>query len=155
VRLDGEKMSKSLGNLVFLSVLRESGTDPMAIRLAILAHHYRQDWDWTDEVLADAVQRLERWRAAVRAGLAGPGSVTTEPGPVGPAEAGPDEASRAVLSALRQRMADDLDAPAALAVVDGWAETMLNSSPAAGVTDVASSTRLVRDAVDALLGVAL
>ena len=60
-----------------------------------------------------------------------------------------------MLSALRERMADDLDAPAALAVVDGWAETMLNSSPAAGITDVASSTRLVRDAVDALLGVAL
>jgi len=43
VRLGGEKMSKSLGNLVFVSALRESGIDPMAIRLAILAHHYRQD----------------------------------------------------------------------------------------------------------------
>ena len=155
VRLGGEKMSKSLGNLVFVSTLRESGTEPMAIRLAMLAHHYRQDWDWTDQVLAEAAQRLERWRAAVRAGLAGPGGVTTEPGPVGPGSAGPDEASRSVLSALRERMADDLDAPAALAVVDGWSEMMLNRSPAAGVTDVASSTRLVRDAVDALLGVAL
>src|SRR3984957_2712619 len=54
VRLGGEKMSKSLGNLVFVSRLREAGTDPMAIRLAILAHHYRADWDWTDAGLAAA-----------------------------------------------------------------------------------------------------
>jgi L-cysteine:1D-myo-inositol 2-amino-2-deoxy-alpha-D-glucopyranoside ligase len=52
-------------------------------------------------------------------------------------------------------MADDLDAPAALAVVDAWAENMLDTSRRADVVDVASSTRLVRDAVDALLGVAL
>ena len=44
VALDGEKMSKSRGNLVFVSQLREAGTDPMAIRLALLAHHYRSDW---------------------------------------------------------------------------------------------------------------
>jgi L-cysteine:1D-myo-inositol 2-amino-2-deoxy-alpha-D-glucopyranoside ligase len=155
VRLGGEKMSKSLGNLAFVSVLRESGSDPMAIRLAILAHHYRQDWDWTDEVLAAAAERVERWRSAVRKGLAGPGGVITEPGPVGPGEAGPDDASQSVLSAIRERMADDLDAPAALAVVDAWAENMLDTSRRADVVDVASSTRLVRDAVDALLGVAL
>ena len=50
VGLDGEKMSKSKGNLVFVSKLRAAGVDPMAIRLALLAHHYRDDWDWTDEV---------------------------------------------------------------------------------------------------------
>jgi L-cysteine:1D-myo-inositol 2-amino-2-deoxy-alpha-D-glucopyranoside ligase len=127
----------------------------MALRLAILAHHYRQDLDWTDELLAEAEQRLERWRASVRAGLAGSGGVTTEPGPVGPGEAGPDEASRGALAAIRMHMANDLDAPAALAVVDAWAGTMLDASPRAEVVDVASSTRLVRDAVDALLGVAL
>ena len=48
VGLDGEKMSKSKGNLVFVSRLRASGVDPMAIRLALLAHHYRSDWEWTD-----------------------------------------------------------------------------------------------------------
>ncbi|HEX2323578.1 MAG TPA: cysteine--1-D-myo-inosityl 2-amino-2-deoxy-alpha-D-glucopyranoside ligase [Streptosporangiaceae bacterium] len=154
VRLGREKMSKSLGNLVFILALRESGTDPMAIRLAILAHHYRQDWDWTEELLAEAVQRLERWRSAVREGLAGPGGVTTEPGPAGPGEARPDEASQAVLSAIREHMADDLDAPAALAVIDAWAEKMVDTSQRAEV-DVATSTRLVRDTVDALLGVAL
>ena len=57
VRLDGEKMSKSRGNLVFVSRLLAAGTDPMAIRLAILAHHYRDDWDWTDAGLAAAAGR--------------------------------------------------------------------------------------------------
>ena len=65
VSYQGAKMSKSLGNLVFVSRLRAAGTDPMAIRLALLAHHYRSDWEWTDEALAQAQARLERWRAAV------------------------------------------------------------------------------------------
>ena len=65
VALDGEKMSKSKGNLVFVSKLRRDGVDPAAIRLALLAHHYRADWEWTDQVLQDAVDRLGRWRAAV------------------------------------------------------------------------------------------
>ena len=47
-RCDGEKMSKSKGNLVFVSALRRDGVDPAAIRLALLAHHYRADWEWTD-----------------------------------------------------------------------------------------------------------
>jgi L-cysteine:1D-myo-inositol 2-amino-2-deoxy-alpha-D-glucopyranoside ligase len=64
VSYQGAKMSKSLGNLVFVSRLRAAGTDPMAIRLALLAHHYRSDWEWTDEVLAQAQARLDRWRAA-------------------------------------------------------------------------------------------
>ncbi|HEX5189392.1 MAG TPA: cysteine--1-D-myo-inosityl 2-amino-2-deoxy-alpha-D-glucopyranoside ligase [Streptosporangiaceae bacterium] len=160
VRLGGEKMSKSLGNLVFVSALRESGTDPMAIRLAVLAHHYREDWDWTDEGLAAAARRLERWRTAVRTGLAGSAglaSLATEPGPAGPGESVPSDAARAVLSAIRKRMADDLDAPGALAVVDAFADQMLAASPAdaAVAADRPASARLVRDAVDALLGVAL
>ena len=65
VAYQGQKMSKSLGNLVFVSKLRDSGVDPMAIRLAILAHHYRSDWEWTPEVLAAATARLTRWRTAV------------------------------------------------------------------------------------------
>jgi L-cysteine:1D-myo-inositol 2-amino-2-deoxy-alpha-D-glucopyranoside ligase len=155
VRLDGEKMSKSLGNLVFVSQLRESGVDPMAIRLAILAHHYRQDWDWTGAELAAAATRLDRWRSAVRAGLRGPGGVTHEPGPARQEVSGPNPASNAVLTAIRQRLADDLDAPGALAVVDSWAEMMLAGAAADPAAHLAGSTRLVRDAVDALLGVAL
>ena len=134
VRLDGEKMSKSLGNLVFVSALRSDGIDPMAIRLAILAHHYRQDWDWTSGGLAAAADRLARWRRAVALGVGGPGG----------------ERSRAVavLAAVRERMADDLDAPGALAVVDRWADAVLAAS-------AAPAASLVRDVVDALLGVSL
>src|SRR3954447_3577113 len=67
VGLDGEKMSKSRGNLIFVSRLRADGVDPMAIRLALLDHHYRSDWEWTADQLDDARDRLERWRTAVAA----------------------------------------------------------------------------------------
>lgn len=130
VALHGEKMSKSRGNLVFVSALRRSGVDPAAIRLALLSHHYRADWEWTDAVLAEAVARLERWRAAV-----------SRPDGL-PADALVEEV-RAALSA-------DLDAPAALAAVDRWVELQL----AAGGDDE-SAPGLVSRTVDALLGVAL
>ncbi len=151
VRLDGEKMSKSLGNLVFVSVLRESGSDPMAIRLAILAHHYRHDWDWTDQGLDEAAGRLGRWRDAVRAGLVGRrGAGTAADGAAGvPAD------GQSVLAAMRERLADDLDAPGALAVVDAWADAVLAADGVAAGPEFAASARLVRDAVDALLGIGL
>jgi L-cysteine:1D-myo-inositol 2-amino-2-deoxy-alpha-D-glucopyranoside ligase len=134
VRLDGEKMSKSLGNLVFVSRLLAAGTDPMAIRLAILAHHYRADWDWTDAGLAAAAARLVRWREA--AALAD-------------AEGAP--AGEGVLCAMRERMADDLDAPGALSAVDDWAAAAV----AGGRRAERGRGQLVRAAVDALLGVHL
>src|SRR5207248_3799976 len=64
VGYDGEKMSKSRGNLVFVSTLRAAGVDPMAIRLALLAHDHRGDWEWHHGELADAQARLARWRSA-------------------------------------------------------------------------------------------
>ena len=75
VGLDGEKMSKSLGNLVFVSRLIGAGEDPMAVRLALLAHHYREDWEWTDA------------RPGGGAGPAGPLAVRRRGGPgrAGPA----------------------------------------------------------------------
>jgi L-cysteine:1D-myo-inositol 2-amino-2-deoxy-alpha-D-glucopyranoside ligase len=133
VRLDGEKMSKSRGNLVFVSRLR-ADHDPAAVRLAILAHHYRTDWDWTDAGLAEAETRLASWRSAVSAPLAAPA----------------DE----VLVTVRRHLADDLDAPGALAVVDRWAEQTRLRGGAAGAED-ASAGALIRDVVDALLGVRL
>ena len=138
VRLGGEKMSKSLGNLVFVSGLLADGADPMAIRLAILAHHYRPDWDWTAGGLAAAAARLDRWRAAVHTA----------------AEADyPVPSGEDVLAAVRERLADDLDAPGALTVVDNWADAVLSAEP--GTSDPAAAAALVRDTVDALLGIAL
>jgi L-cysteine:1D-myo-inositol 2-amino-2-deoxy-alpha-D-glucopyranoside ligase len=102
VGLGGEKMSKSLGNLVLVSRLRDHGEDPRAIRLALLSRHYRSAWDWTDDLLAEARKRLERWSEAVAFG-------------------GPD--ASAAIAAVRARMADDLDAPGALAAVDAWVES--------------------------------
>jgi L-cysteine:1D-myo-inositol 2-amino-2-deoxy-alpha-D-glucopyranoside ligase len=134
VGLDGHKMSKSRGNLVLVSRLREAGVDPAAIRLAVLAHHYRDDWEWTDAGLADAVQRLARWSSAV--------SLPT----------GPD--ATAVLAQVRERLADDLDAPGALAAVDAWASQALGAGSARPDGDE-KAPALVRDLVDALLGVAL
>ena len=72
VAYDGEKMSKSLGNLVFVSALRNSDVDPMAIRLALLRHHYRSDWEWTDAELWTAVDDVDRWRQALSLGAGAP-----------------------------------------------------------------------------------
>ncbi|HEY3957461.1 MAG TPA: cysteine--1-D-myo-inosityl 2-amino-2-deoxy-alpha-D-glucopyranoside ligase [Streptosporangiaceae bacterium] len=129
VRLGGEKMSKSLGNLVFVSDLVAGGTDPAAVRLALLAHHYRGDWDWTGDGLATAQRRLATWRSAVAAARG---------------QAAVGDAAERLLAQLRERLADDLDAPGALDAVDRWAA----GQPGSGGD-------LVKDAVDALLGVAL
>jgi L-cysteine:1D-myo-inositol 2-amino-2-deoxy-alpha-D-glucopyranoside ligase len=155
VRLGGEKMSKSLGNLVFVSELRLSGADPMAIRLSILAHHYRTDWDWTGAGLTAASARLDRWRAAVRAGSGGQGGVPAGLGAAGSGAAGRPASGESVLAAVRERLADDLDAPGALACVDEWADATLARSASGDEADQAASAWLVRDAVDALLGVEL
>jgi L-cysteine:1D-myo-inositol 2-amino-2-deoxy-alpha-D-glucopyranoside ligase len=142
VRYEGEKMSKSRGNLVFVCRLLEAGHDPMAIRLAIIGHPYRTDWDWTAESLAAAAARLATWRAAVVA--AGPAA--TEPAA---GHAAIDHgAGLRVLARIRERLADDLDAPGALAAVDEWAASAL-------ACQAAGSGPVVRAAVDALLGVAL
>lgn len=127
VGFEGEKMSKSKGNLVLVSQLRADGRDPMAIRLALLAHHYRSDWEWFDDEITKAEARLATWRDAVSRTLAPSG---TE-----------------VLKAVRAALADDLDAPTALAAIDAWAADDAAADPQAG--------RTVRTAVDALLGVAL
>jgi L-cysteine:1D-myo-inositol 2-amino-2-deoxy-alpha-D-glucopyranoside ligase len=147
-------MSKSLGNLVFVSSLLAGGTDPMAIRLAILAHHYRDDWDWTAAGLAAAEQQLARWRAAVGRLLASPPEPASQPGAQGPASGpGTLAATEAVLAAVRERMADDLDAPGALAAIDRWAEEVTGAPVLP--PDARAAALLVRDAADALLGVTL
>jgi L-cysteine:1D-myo-inositol 2-amino-2-deoxy-alpha-D-glucopyranoside ligase len=130
VGYQGQKMSKSLGNLVFVSRLRAAGTDPNAIRLALLAHRYSADWEWTDDQLLAAQERLARWRAAVSR-------------PDGPP-------ALDVLAQVRARLADDLDAPGALAAVDAWAA----AQEATGGSD-AGAPGVVSRLVDGLLGIAL
>jgi L-cysteine:1D-myo-inositol 2-amino-2-deoxy-alpha-D-glucopyranoside ligase len=175
VRLDSEKMSKSRGNLVFVSKLLAAGTDPMAVRLAIISHHYRADWDWTDAALTAAAERLATWRAAVAAteghaasaygasayGASASGASASGASASGASASGASaygasangageraEAGSVVLAALRQRLADDLDTPGMVAVLDEWAADAL-AGRAAG------SGPLVRESVDALLGIAL
>ena len=125
---DGHKMSKSRGNLVLVSRLRADGVEPAAVRLGLLAGHYRSDRFWTPDVLSDAVARLHRWRAAT--------SLATGP------EAGD------LVSRLRRYLADDLDTPKALAAVDGW----VADAEQFGGRDTAAPPQ-VAAAVDALLGI--
>jgi L-cysteine:1D-myo-inositol 2-amino-2-deoxy-alpha-D-glucopyranoside ligase len=133
VGLDGEKMSKSLGNLVLVSRLRADGVDPMAVRLAILAHHYRSDWSWTTADLHRAEERLGTWRRA----MSGNGGPDPEP----------------VLEAVRRAIATDLDAPRALEAVDTWARAALVASATGGTDFVEGAPGVVARTVDALLGV--
>ncbi|MDM4141098.1 MULTISPECIES: cysteine--1-D-myo-inosityl 2-amino-2-deoxy-alpha-D-glucopyranoside ligase [Mycobacterium] len=127
---DGHKMSKSRGNLVLVSQLRAQGVEPAAIRLGLLAGHYRGDRYWSDQVLDEAVARLLRWRRA--SGL----------------PAGPDATD--VIARVRQYLADDLNTPKALAALDGWVTDALDY----GGHD-AEAPRRVAAAIDALLGVAV
>ncbi|HEY8532894.1 MAG TPA: cysteine--1-D-myo-inosityl 2-amino-2-deoxy-alpha-D-glucopyranoside ligase [Micromonospora sp.] len=130
IGLDGEKMSKSRGNLVFVSRLRGDGVDPMAVRLALMADHYRADRQWTDELLKSGQQRLARWREAAAA-------------PAGPS-------GMELLGRVRERLADDLDTPGALATIDAWVDAAL-----AGSGDDTDAPALFASTVDALLGVRL
>jgi L-cysteine:1D-myo-inositol 2-amino-2-deoxy-alpha-D-glucopyranoside ligase len=128
----GEKMSKSLGNLVLVSQLRAAGVDPVAVRLAVLSAHWRSSWEWTDELLRNAEHQLSQWREALAR-------------PADPA------AALGLVDSLRERLADDLDSPGALAAVDAWAA----DSEEAGTTGrpTVEAAELVRSAIDALLGV--
>ena len=100
VAYQGEKMSKSLGNLVFVSKLVAGGVDPRVIRLALLAENYRSDWEWTDDHLRTAGERLSRWE--VWAASPASGSDT------------------ALVDELRVILANDLDTPAALRRIDEY-----------------------------------
>ncbi|MCD4535304.1 cysteine--1-D-myo-inosityl 2-amino-2-deoxy-alpha-D-glucopyranoside ligase [Nocardioides sp. cx-169] len=134
VAYDGEKMSKSLGNLVFVSALRNSDVDPMGIRLALLRHHYRSDWEWTDAELWDSVDTVTSWRKAISLGAGAPaGPVVTE-----------------VLAAL----ADDLDAPRAAAAVDAWAAATLGTDGLADTSDPGAAMTMLA-LLDAALGLSL
>jgi L-cysteine:1D-myo-inositol 2-amino-2-deoxy-alpha-D-glucopyranoside ligase len=130
VSWQGHKMSKSRGNLVFVSTLRHDGVEPAAIRLALLAHHYRSNWSWTPQGLEGALARLDLWRAATSmlCGL--------------PAES--------VLERVREVMSDDLKTPSALDAIDNWARDTVH----AGGSD-SEAPGLVKDLCASILGVYL
>jgi L-cysteine:1D-myo-inositol 2-amino-2-deoxy-alpha-D-glucopyranoside ligase len=109
VRLDGDKMSKSQGNLVFVSDLLKEW-EPAAVRLAVLAHHYHADWDWEDALMPEAAARLALWRGA--------------------------GAGAGALDAVRAALDDDLDAPTALEAVDTAATEGSGVSQAAALLGV-------------------
>jgi L-cysteine:1D-myo-inositol 2-amino-2-deoxy-alpha-D-glucopyranoside ligase len=130
IGLDGAKMSKSKGNLVFVSRLRGDRVDPMAIRLALLDGHYRSDRSWTADLLTGGAARLARWRQAARL------------------EAGPPV--EATIDRVRDRLSDDLDTEQALRAIDEWVDEALIRTG-----EDRSAPGVFRDAVDALLGVEL
>jgi len=113
VGLGGTKMSKSLGNLVFVGDLCKEW-DSAAVRLALLAHHYRADWGWRTGVdMPAAAARLALWRSASRGDRA------------------------AGLDAVRAALAEDLDSPAALAALDAAATAGMSVAEGAALLGVA------------------
>ena len=112
ISMDGHKMSKSLGNLVFVDKLRETH-DPMAIRLAIIEHHYRTEWEWDDDLMGRNTSRLAAWRASA------------------------DGRAGDVIDEVRERLDDDLDTPGAVAAVDAAAERGERTNDAAALLGVA------------------
>jgi L-cysteine:1D-myo-inositol 2-amino-2-deoxy-alpha-D-glucopyranoside ligase len=121
VGLHGTKMSKSLGNLVFVGDLLQEW-EPAAIRLALLEHHYRNDWEWESSGLERAARRLDRWRSA------GEGDGAGEGGSAGEGDGGLEE--------VRRHLDDDLDAPGALAALDELAAKDIGITPGAALLGV-------------------
>jgi L-cysteine:1D-myo-inositol 2-amino-2-deoxy-alpha-D-glucopyranoside ligase len=100
VSMDGHKMSKSRGNLVFVDKLRTQH-DPMAIRLGLIEHHYRTEWEWDDGLMARNETRLSNWKSVAQVG--------SSLGDVG------------LLAEVRSALDNDLDTPTAVALVDAAA----------------------------------
>ena len=130
VALEGEKMSKSRGNLELVSRLLQQGADPMAIRLAMLGHHWREDWEWDGDQLTAATKRLGRWR-----------QVTAEDATLD---------VRPLLETVRTALRADLDAPSAIASIDAWVDASL-----AVKGDDTEGPAVLGQITDALLGVEL
>jgi len=127
VAYQGTKMSKSLGNLVFVSELSKTH-DPRAIRLALMAHHYRADWEWFDDDIATGARLLDRLHHAAQAA------------------GGPDPADYG--TRVRAALDDDLDAPSALHALTELADAILE-----GGDDPAAPT--VLGELGALVGIDL
>ena len=108
---DGEKMSKSLGNLVFVDQLRTLW-DPRSIRIAIIEHHYRTEWEWDETLMPRSSARLTQWVASV-------GGSQSD-----------------LLDSVRVCLDSDLDTPSALALIDAAAATGIDVSTSAALLGV-------------------
>jgi L-cysteine:1D-myo-inositol 2-amino-2-deoxy-alpha-D-glucopyranoside ligase len=125
IGLDGEKMSKSKGNLVFVSRLVEAGTDPMAIRIALMSDRYRHDRMWSQRLLEQAENQLAQIRKAVEASNAAPTDI--------------------VIHNIIEALSDDLNTPKVLSILADWSSETLNGA-------TGGTTNELRDALDSLLG---
>jgi L-cysteine:1D-myo-inositol 2-amino-2-deoxy-alpha-D-glucopyranoside ligase len=128
IGLDGEKMSKSKGNLVFVSRLVAAGTDPMAIRLALMSDHYRHDRMWSQGLLKQAENQLAQIRKALEAPNAAPTDI--------------------VIHKIIEALSDDLNTPKALSILADWSSSTLNGETGGNASEL-------RDALDSLLGLLL
>ncbi|PIE34014.1 MAG: cysteine--tRNA ligase [Ilumatobacter coccineus] len=111
VWMDGDKMSKSLGNLVFVDQLRER-YPAAAIRLGLIEHHYRSEWEWDDQLIDRNLERLNRWAAAA------------------------DGTRTDLVAAVSERLDDDLDSPGAIRLIDEAAAAGHSTAAAATVLGV-------------------
>ena len=128
IGLDGEKMSKSKGNLVFVSQLLKDGVDPMAIRIALMSHHYREDHMWVSAELTEAKIFLDALQVALS---------RMEVAPT-------DEVIEEIVSALSH----DIDTPRALKALKSW---IVDTNQGA----VGGKPGELSRAIDALLGIAI
>jgi L-cysteine:1D-myo-inositol 2-amino-2-deoxy-alpha-D-glucopyranoside ligase len=101
VSMDGHKMSKSRGNLVFVDKLRTQH-DPMAIRLGLIEHHYRTEWEWDDQLMARNESRLAQWKSA--------------------AQVGNSQGDSGLHAEVRSALDNDLDTPTAVSLIDAAAK---------------------------------
>ena len=128
IGLDGEKMSKSLGNLVFVSKLVAAGRNPMAIRWALMKSRYRQDRMWNEEILVEAEMEIAQLRAVLSSESFG----------------STDQLIQGIISAI----ADDLDTPKALSLINDWAN-------AATIHETSNDAQELLNVLDAVLGLQL
>ncbi len=128
VGLDGEKMSKSKGNLVFVSKLISEGVDAMVLRHALLSEKYSKDRMWTDSVLKNSQARVALIRSALSK-----------------IECAPTDS---VIQSIAASIANDLDTPAALEVLDKWAADTVKG-------EIGGSVGEISRFIDGALGLAL
>ena len=111
VSMDGHKMSKSRGNLVFVDKLR-TRFDPRVIRLGLIEHHYRFEWEWDEDMFARNIDRLALWGTGTKL----------------------DDGE--LLGLVRDALDDDLNTPRAVTLIDAAAKNGVDVSNAANLLGV-------------------